>query len=618
MNTRAVLVCVALAVSAAGPAAAAGSPPPVHALAMHGDVKYPANFKNFEYVNPNAPKGGEVKLASWNVTTFDSLNPFILKGIPAAGIGLTFDTLTVGSEDEPFTRYGLVAEAIETPPDRSWVTFTLRKEARFHDGTPVKPEDVIFTFETLKAKGAPFYRTYYGSVLKAEKVGDRKVRFTFARGENRELPLIVGELPVLSRKYWNKKDFTKTTLDASLGSGPYRVEKVDAGRSVTYRRVADYWAANLAVSAGRYNFDRIRFDYYRDSTVALEAFKAGDYDFRQENTSKLWATGYDSPALRQGLVKKEEIPNEEPTGMQGYVYNTRRPYFRDRKVREALAYAFDFEWTNKNLFYGAYTRTRSYFSNSELASSGLPGKEELELLQPFRGRVPEEVFTKEYRPPETDGSGNLRENLTRALQLLEEAGWKVDPADRRLKNAQNGQPLEFEILLDNPMFERITLPFARNLERLGIKASVRTVDDAQYQNRVDKFDFDMTVTVFGQSLSPGNEQRDYWTSEKAEVVGSRNLAGVRDPAVDGLVAQVISAPDRPSLVYRTRALDRVLQWGFYVIPHWHVRAYRVAFWDRFARPAVSPKYALGFLDAWWVDPALDRALAQRRGTASGR
>jgi microcin C transport system substrate-binding protein len=574
---------------------------------MHGDLKYGPDFKHFEYVNPNAIKGGTVRLE--DIGTFDSLNPFILKGVAAAGIGGLFDTLTARSDDEPFSQYGLIAETIETPADRSWVAFTLRPEARFHDGSPITVEDVIFTFETLKAQGHPFYRAYYANVVKAEKVGERKVKFSFSPGENRELPLIVGEMPVLSMAYWSTRDFEKTTLEPPLGSGPYKVESVDPGRSITYRRVQDYWADKLPVNVGRNNFDIIRYDYYRDATVALEAFKSGEYDFRLETSAKNWANAYNSPAIAQGLIKKEEIAHQQPAGMQAFVFNTRRSLFQDRRVRQALAYAFDFEWANKNLFNGAYKRTTSYFANSELASSGLPSPEELNILEPFRGQVPEEVFTPEYRPPVTDGSGNIRENLRKALALLKEAGWVIK--DKRLVNTKTGTSMEFEILLVDPAFERIALPFVRNLERLGATARVRTVDTTQYQNRVDQFDFDMIVTTFPQSLSPGNEQRDFWSSEKASVPGSRNLAGIKDPVVDKLVALVISAPDRQSLVHRTRALDRALLWGRYVIPQWHINVFRVAYWDKFGRPDKTPPYALGF-ETWWVDAAKEQALAKAK------
>ncbi len=597
MRALTVVLVVALAVAIA-PTGSRSAPVtgPAHGLSIHGDLKYGPRFAHFAYVDPRAPKGGSVTLSS--IGTFDNLNPFILKGGPAAGIATTFDTLTVNSSDEPSSEYGLVAETIDTPPDRSWVAFTLRRAARFHDGSPMTVEDVIWTFDTLRTKGHPQYRSYYAAVASVEKTGPRTVRFTFKEGDNRELPVIVGQLPVLSKAYWAGRDFTKTTLQAPLGSGPYRVESLEPGRSIVYRRVSDYWGAALPVNVGRYNFDALRYDYYRDDTVALEAFKGGAYDLRQESSSKNWARAYDIPAVRDGRIRKEQIPNEIPTGMQGFVFNTRRAIFQDPRVRQALAAAFDFEWSNAHLFYGAYARTRSYFSNSELASRGLPSQAELAVLAPFRGRVPDDVFTREYQPPST-GPDGLRPNLVRALDLLKQAGWVV--RDMRLVNAETGRPLAFEILLDNPSFERITLPFVKNLERLGVTARVRTVDSAQYEYRAKQFDFDMTVGLFPQSSSPGNEQVDYWASVSAATPGSRNLPGVRDPVVDRLIELLIAAPDRAALVARTRALDRVLLWGHYVIPQFHISAFRVAYWDRFGRPAVSPKYELG-VDTWWVDP----------------
>jgi microcin C transport system substrate-binding protein len=594
----AVLVVLLSAAAAApvgsGPAPAAGA---THGVSIHGDLKYGPGFPHFAYVDPRAPKGGSVTMAATG--TFDNLNPYILKGVSAVGIGMTFDTLTVQSADEPASEYGLVAETIETPPDRSWVAFTLRPTARFHDGSPMTVEDVLWTFETLRTKGHPLYRSYYAAVASVEKTGPRTVRFTFKPGDNRELPVIVGQLPVLSKAYWAGRDFTKTTLEPPLGSGPYRIESFEPGRSITYRRVPDYWGAALPVNVGRFNFDTIRYDYYRDDTVALEAFKGGAYDIRQwEPSAKNWARAYDVPAVRDGRIRKEQIPNEVPTGMQGFVFNTRRAIFADPRVREALTAAFDFEWSNAHLFYGAYTRTRSYFSNSELASRGLPSAAELAVLEPFRGRVPEEVFTREYQPP-TTGPDGVRPNLVRALALLEQAGWVV--RDLRLVNARTGQPMSFEILLDEPTFERIALPFVKNLERLGVSARVRTVDAAQYEYRVKQFDFDMTVELLPQSMSPGNEQTDYFGSASASTPGSRNLAGIRDPVVDRLIEALIAAPDRPALVARTRALDRVLLWGHYVVPHYHLGAFRVAYWNRFGRPAVSPRFDLG-LDTWWVLP----------------
>jgi len=578
-----------------------------YGLSMYGDLKYGPGFTHFDYANPAAPKGGDVRLAA--VGTFDSLNPFILKGMPASGLTDTFDTLLESSSDEPFSEYGLVAESIELPADRSWVAFTVRPQARFHDGSPMTVDDVIWTFDTLKSKGHPRYRSYYSRVVKAEKVGPRTVRFTFSPGDNRELPLIVGQLPVLSKAYWSSHDFDKTTLEPPLGSGPYRVVSVEPGRFIVYQRVPDYWAATLPVRLGRGNFESMRVDYYRDGTIALEAFKAGQYDFREENIAKNWATAYGTPAVAQGLIKKEQIPNEVPTGMQAFAYNTRRPVFHDPRVREALGYAFDFEWTNKYFFYGTYTRTKSYFSNSELAARGVPRPAELDILAPFRGQEPDTVFTTAYEPPTTDGSGAIRNNLIRALQLLESAGWTVK--NMHLVNAR-GEAMQFEILLDNPSFERVTLPFVKNLERLGVSAQVRTVDTAQYQNRIDHFDFDMIVASWPESMSPGNEQIDYWTAPSAEVPGSRNLAGIMDPVVDKLVDLVIAAPDRPSLVNRTRALDRVLLWGQYVIPQWHITSFRVAYWNKFGRPTVSPPYDLGF-DTWWVDAAKQAALLHREG-----
>lgn len=596
---------------AAGPGSASAQVAASHGLSMYGDLKYAPGFTHFDYANPSAPKHGTVKLAA--IGTYDTLNPFILKGVAAAGTSDTFDTLMESSADEPFSEYGLIAESVELPADRSWVTFNLRPEARFHDGSPITADDVLWTFETLKSKGHPFYRSYYSRVVKAERLGARSIRFSFGPGDNRELPLIVGQLPVLSRAYWSTRDFEKTTLEPPLGSGPYRIAAVEPGRAIVYRRVENYWAAHLPVRAGRNNFDTIRFDYYRDTTVALEAFKAGQYDFREENMAKNWATGYATPAVAAGLIKKEQIPNEVPTGMQAFVYNTRRPVFHDRRVRAALGYAFDFEWSNKYLFYGAYTRTKSYFANSELAAHGPPTPTELQILDPFRAQEPDVVFTSAYEPPTTDGSGAIRDNLIHAFRLLETAGWAVK--DMHLVDARTGEPMQFEILLADPSFERVTLPFVRNLARLGIAARIRTVDTAQYQNRVDSFDFDMTVASWPESLSPGNEQIDYWTSARAGVPGSRNLAGIADPVVDRLVDLVIGAPNRQSLIDRTRALDRVLLWGHYVIPQWHIASFRVAYWDRFARPPIAPKYALGF-DTWWVDPAKEAALLARKSQLS--
>ena len=584
---------------------------PRHALAMHGSPKYGPDFKNFDYVNPNAPKGGTIRLSS--IGTFDTFNPYTLRGVPAAGTGFTFESLLTSSSDEAFTEYGLLAESIEVPADRSWVAFNLRKGARWHDGKPVTIEDVIFSLNTLRKEGRPFFRFYYANVSKAEKLGPRKVKFTFAGGENRELPLIMGQLPILPKHYFEGRDFKKTVLQPIPGSGPYRITGFEAGRSVTYERVKDYWGANLPVNRGRYNADKIRYDYYRDTTVALEAFKSGEYDFRQENASKVWATGYNSPPFRAGLYKKEEIRNEIPTGMQAFVFNTRRSFFKDARVRRALAYAFDFEWTNKNLFYGQYARTESYFSNSELASTGLPGPAELKILAPFRNQLPDAVFNQSYKAPATDGTGRIRKSLRTARNLLQDAGWVVK--DRKLVNQKTGAPFKFEILLVSPAFERVALPFKRNLARLGIDITVRTVDTSQYRKRTDDFDFDMVVGGWGQSLSPGNEQRDFWGSDAADRPGSRNTIGIKNPVVDKLIDLIISAPNRESLITRTRALDRVLLWNHLVIPHWHIQSFRVAYWDKFGRPGKPPRYGLGF-DAWWVDPVRQAKLEEKKRMAS--
>jgi len=574
---------------------------PVPGFAMHGDVKYPPGFKNFDYVNPDAPKGGDVRMAA--IGTFDSFNPFILRGVPAAAVGATFDTLMVNSADEPFTEYCLVCKTIEVPADRSWAEFTLRPEARFHDGSPVTPEDVIWTFDTLRAKGQPLYRTYYGDVVKAEQTGPDKVKFVFKGTNNHELPLILGQLPVLSKTYWAGRDFEKTTLEPPLGSGPYKIDAFEAGRFVTLRRVADYWAANLPVTRGMNNFDTIRYDYYLDQNLG------GKYDLRLERGAKAWATSYDTPAVKAGLIRRDTIPDITGRVMQGYFMNTRRPVFKDRRVRRAMIDAFDFEWTNKNLFYGFYSRIDSYFGkDDQLSARGLPTGAELAILEKFRDKLPPELFTQEYKVPTTDGSGEWRANERDAFRQLRDAGYKVENGKMA---GPDGNQMSFEILLNDPRFERITLPYVQNLRRLGIDARVRTIDTSQYQRRMDDFDFDMTVGLVVQSDSPGNEQRDYWSSAAADARGSRNLAGIKDPVVDALIEMIITAPDREALAARTRALDRVLLWGNYVVPQFWLYADWVASWDRFGRPPDNPKvgYNPGL---WWVDPQKDAALKAKR------
>jgi microcin C transport system substrate-binding protein len=578
-----------------------------HGIAMHGKPKYGPGFAHFDYVNPDAPKGGTVRLGVQG--TFDSFNPLIPKGNP--GAGAAFETLLAGSADEPFTEYGLIAETIEVPPDRSWAIFTLRPQARWHDGKPITVEDVIWSLNTLKTKGQPFFRFYYGGVAAAEKIGPRRVKFTFSDQGNRELPLIIGQLPILPKHYWETRNFEATTLEPPLTSGPYRIAAFEPGRYVITERVPDYWGRDLPVNKGQDNFDRIRYDYYRDDTVIRQALKAGEIDFRLETQAKAWALDYDAPAVTRGWLKKEEIRHYSPTGMQAFVYNTRRELFQERKVRQALAYAFDFEWTNRNLFFGQYTRTHSYFSNSDLAATGLPEGQELALLERYRGRIPDEVFTQTYRAPETDGSGWPRENLAQAFALLGQAGWVV--RDMRLVNTATGRPFAFEILLVNQGFERIVLPFVRNLKRLGIDARVRLVDQSQYINRLRSFDYDMIVSGWSQSESPGNEQRGYWSTPAADSPAASNYAGVKDPVVDELVELVITAREREDLVARTRALDRVLLSGYYVIPQWHVRSQRILYWDKFSRPAVTSKNGTS-IAYWWYDAAKAARLEAARAT----
>ncbi len=587
---------------------------PVHGLAMHGAPKYPADFAHLDYANPDAPKGGELRLAV--AGTFDTLNPFVIKGVGAPGLGMVTQTLLTNTDNEAFSEYGQVAVSIEMPEDRSFVVFNLRPEARWNDGKPLTAEDVVWTFNTLMEKGHPFYRAYYTNVKEAVAENPQRVKFVFDTAGNRELPLIMGQMPVLPKHFWADKDFAATTQELPLGSGPYRVKAVEAGRRIVYERVKDWWAKDLPINRGLYNFDTIVYDLYRDETVLLQAFFAGEYDFRQENIAKAWQTGYDQPPVRDGRVKKEEIPHEQPAGMQAFIYNLRRPLFADIKVREALGYAFDFEWSNRQFAYGSYKRTESYFANSELAAIGLPDAKELEILELFRGQVPDAVFTLEFSLPKTSGSGqDMRRNLAQAAALLKEAGWTIG------KNGlleKDGQVFKFEILSNSDTFERWINPFISNLKKIGIAANLRVVDAAQYQNRTDNFDFDMTVATFGQSLSPGNEQRDFWGSDKADIKGSRNLIGVKNPVVDQLIDKVVMAADREGLIAATRGLDRVLLWNYYVIPQWHNSTHRIAYWNKFGRPAVVPKYGLGVVDTWWYDAEKAARIGGETKAASGK
>lgn len=578
-----------------GFAASAQAAPCEHALALHGEPKYPADFEHLEYVNPQAPRGGRMRQAAMG--TFDSLNPFIIQGTPANGLGNLYDSLTYNTADEPFTEYGLLAKCMRLDPEGQWIEFHLHEEARFHDGQPVTAEDVAFTFERLRTEGRPFYRAYYADIADIEVLDKHRIRFQLGNPNNRELPLIIGQVPILPKHYWQDRDFRRATLEKPVGSGPYVIAEVDPGRRIVYQRNEDYWGADLPVNRGRHNIDQLIFDYYRDATVALEAFRAGRLDFRQENIARNWAEGYSGPALARGDILLESIPHENSSGMQGFFFNTRREVFKDPKVRLALTQLFDFEWTNQQLFHNAYTRTLSYYSNSELATEGLPEGKELDILEPFRDQLPSSVFDQPYTLPVTDGSGNIRAQMREALRLLNEAGWSME--GRRLVNS-DGQQLRFEILMHDSSFERVVLPWRQNLERVGIRMDVRVVDVTQYLNRLREFDFDMTVSTLGQSLSPGNEQREYFHSDFAQASDGRNLSGIEDPVVDALVEQLISAKDRETLVYTTRALDRVLLHGHYVIPHWHLNEYRIARHKSIQIPEVRPPYGLP-TSSWWVE-----------------
>jgi microcin C transport system substrate-binding protein len=582
-----------------------------HGTSLFGDLKYPANFKHFDYVNPNAPKGGAVRLTGYG--TYDNFNPVVagVKGVIALGIAETFETLMTPSLDEISSQYGLLAERVSYPEDFSSVTYHLRPFAKWHDGKPVTPEDVIFSFNAFKAN-SPQYSAYYQHVTKAEKTGDLDITFTFDSVGNRELPQIVGELYVLP-KHWfeatdqagNKRNVASTTPEPPVSSGAYRVKEFEPGRSIVYERVKDYWGKDLPVKVGRDNFDELRYEYYRDSQVALEAFKADQIDFREEGSAKDWATAYNFPALTDKRVVKEEFPIRNMGNMQAFVLNTRRTKFADPRVRRAFNLALDFEELNKQLFFGQYQRIASYFDGTELASSGLPSGLELEMLQTVRDQVPPEVFTTEYKNPVNGSPEAVRANLREATRLLREAGWQI--RNQKLANAKTGQPMTVEMLnaANSPSsFERIMLFYKPSLERLGMTVTVRDVDDAQYENRVRNWDYDLIVDSWAESLSPGNEQREFWGSKAADRVGSHNTVGIKNPAVDKLIDRVIFAKSREELVAATRALDRVLLWNNYVVPHWTYPFERTARWDRFSHPDELPKYGISaFPTVWWWDAA---------------
>lgn len=588
---------------------------PRHGLSVFGELKYATDFQHFAYVNPEAPKGGRiVTMGTSGASTFDSFNDYILKGDAAHGLDYLFDSLMVRAQDEPDSVYGLIAETADVAADRLSVTFKLRTAAKFADGTPVTADDVVFSFTTLKEKGRPEYKLTLRDVVSAEAIDAATVRYIFKGELIRDLPLVVATLPVLSKAYYTTENFEETTLKAPLGSGPYAIKDFRPGTYVAYKRREDYWAKDLPVNRGRFNFDELRYDYYRDRNVELEAIKSGQLDLREEFTSVNWATGYDILAVREGRLIKDTLGDERPSGAQGYFLNTRRDKFKDVRVREALDLAFDFEWSNKKLFYGLYTRTASFFENSDMKATGLPSPEELALLEPYKDKLTPAVFEAPYVPPISDGNGNNRDNLKKARDLLIAAGW-TPGNDRFLRNAK-GETLDIEFLMFEPMFERITGPYAENLKRIGINATQRMVDPAQYERRMKSFDFDSAVQRYALRLTPGIELRNFWGSDAAKIDGSFNLAGIADPVVDALADKVMAATSRAELVTATRAIDRVLRTGHYWVPHWFKASHTIAYWNKFSRPAKKPPYEAGIIDTWWYDSAKATALAERQKPAN--
>src|SRR5262245_42851083 len=570
-----------------------------HGLSAFGELKYPPDFKAFEWVKPDAPKGG--RLATIGVAargTFDSFNAFILKGDSAQGLEYMFDTLMARAYDEPDAVYGLVAASAEVAPDRSSATFRLRPQARFADGSPLTAADVAFTFDILKEKGHPIYRAQLRDVTRAEVLDPLTVRYTFTGTETRDLPLVAATLPILSKAYYATREFDQTTLEPPLGSGPYRIGDYKQGAFVSFRRRDDYWAKDLPVNRGRFNFDELRFEYYRDRTAALESFKAGAFDLREEFTARDWATAYDIAAVKEGRMLLLTLPDESPSGAQGFFLNMRRAKLADVRVRQALDLAFDFEWTNKNIFYGLYTRTESFFENSDLKASGQPNAAELALLEPFRAQLPAQVFAEAVKSPVSDGSGQDRRLLREAGRLLGEAGWQVK--DGKRVNA-NGEVLELEFLITDPTSERILAGYVKNLQAVGVQTSVRRIDPAQFERRIKSFDFDVVTTRYALRLTPGVEVRGFWGSEAAKTDGSYNLAGINDPVIDALIGKVTGANTREELKTATRALDRVLRAGHYWVPHWYRPYHYIATWDKFGRPAVKPRYERGIIHTWWFD-----------------
>ncbi|PLX38740.1 MAG: hypothetical protein C0606_07495 [Hyphomicrobiales bacterium] len=608
-NRRQVLELTAASAAAAlvpwrAPAARASEGGARHGLSVFGDLAYPPDFAHFAYVNPEAPKGGRLvwTAPSWaynqNALTFNTLNGFVLKGDAPPRLELLFDSLMVRALDEPDAIYGLLAHSVTASDDGSRYTFHLREEARFHDGTPVTADDVAFSLKLLKEKGHPNIAQTILALENAEADGPHDVTLTFAESRSRDLPLVVAQLPVFSKAYYEANDFSASTLERPLGSGPYRIGRFDVGDFVEYARDPDYWGKDLPTIVGHHNFDVIRIDFYRDSDVAFEGFKKGRLDFREEFSSKKWATGYDFPAVADKRIIRETFPDDRPSGAQGFFLNTRRPHLADPRVREALIYAFDFEWSNTNLFYGLYTRTHSFFQNSDMMASDLPGAGELALLERFEGKVPDEVFREPFSPPTSDGSGRDRAILRHAAGLLREAGYSLEGGVMR---RSDGTPLTIEFLEDSPLFERIVLPYIGNLKRLGIEASFRLVDPAQYQLRLKDYDFDVTTRRYTMNATPGEGIRRFWGSAAADAPGSDNLSGIADPVVDALIDIIVNAPTREELTTAARALDRVLRAGRYWVPQWYKPVHTVALWDRFGWPDKKPRYDFPVETTWWYD-----------------
>ena len=583
---------------------------PTHGLSAFGELKYASDFGQFDYVDPQAPKGGRMSMiGTAGRITFNNFNNYILKGDAAQGLDVLFDSLMTRAWDEADAVYGLVAESADLADDRSSVTFHLRPQAKFSDGTPLTAADVVFSFDILKAKGHPNIAMALRDVTKAEALDPATVRYTFTGERTRDLPLFVATLPIFSKAYYATREFDATTLEPPLGSGPYAIAEFKQGTYVLFKRRADYWAKDLPVNRGRFNLDELRYEYFRDRTAELEGLKAGAYDLREEFTSRDWATAYDIPQVHAGKLKLLNLPDDRPSGAQGFFINLRRDKFRDIRVREALDLAFDFEWTNKNLFYEQYARTESFFENSDMKASGKPDAAELELLEPYRDSLPVAVFGPAYSAPKTDGSGRNRTNLRAAADLLKEAGWSIKGGKR--VNAK-GQVLTIEFLIFSPGFERVIAPYVKNLEQLGIAASIRRVDPSQYEARMKSFDFDIVVQRYALNLTPGVELRNFWGSDAAKASGSFNLSGISDPAVDALIEKVIGAQDRGQLVTAARALDRVLRAGHYWVPHWYKGSHNLAYWDKFSRPAIKPRYERGVIATWWYDKAKAAKLAKSR------